>query len=236
MNDLVLIIGGTSGIGLETANYLLNKDYGVIICGRREIKSKDLNSIRVNVKSDESVRALFEKVQNNYGDINGLVFSAGVTTPKKSIEVFDEKIWNDVFDTNVTGLLRVLKYFFPSLKKTKGKVAVVNSIAARTFSQLSGVEYTVSKGALSGLVKQLAFEWIDDGVFINSVFPSMTLTPMLKESLNNDEINTLNEQLPLKKLATPFDTARAIEFLISKENKYMTGSGIDVSGGQYFSG
>ena len=49
MNGLVLIIGGTSGIGLETANYLLNKDYEVIICGRREIKSKDLNSIRVNV-------------------------------------------------------------------------------------------------------------------------------------------------------------------------------------------
>ena len=236
MNDLVLIIGGTSGIGLETANYLLNKDYEVIICGRREIKSKDLNSIRVNVKSDESVKALFEKVQNNYGDINGLVFSAGVTTPKKSIEVFDEKIWNDVFDTNVTGLLRVLKYFFPSLKETKGRVAVVNSIAARIFSQFSGVEYTVSKAALSGLVKQLAFEWIEYGVFINSVFPSMTLTPMLKESLDNDEINQLNKQLPLKKLATPFDTARTIEFLISSENKYMTGSGIDVSGGQFLSG
>ena len=72
--------------------------------------------------------------------------------------------------------------------------------------------------------------------FINSVFPSMTLTPMLKKSLDNDEINTLNEQVPLKKLATPFDTARAIEFLISKENKYITGSGIDVSGGQFFSG
>ena len=236
MNDLVLIIGGTSGIGLETANYLLNKDYEVIICGRREIKSKDLNSIRVNVKSDESVKELFEKVQNNFGDINGLVFSAGITTPKKSIEVFDEKIWNDVFDTNVTGLLRALKYFFPSLKETKGRVAVVNSIAARIFSQFSGVEYTVSKAALSGLVKQLAIEWINYGVFINSVFPSMTLTPMLKESLDNDEINKLNKQLPLKKLATPFDTARAIEFLISRENKYMTGSGIDVSGGQFLSG
>ena len=236
MNDLVLIIGGTSGIGLETANYLLNKDYEVIICGRREIKSKDLNSIRVNVKSDESVKKLFEKVQNNFRDINGLVFSAGITTQKKSIVDFDEKIWHDVFDTNVTGLLRVLKYFFPSLKETKGSVAVVNSIAARSFSQFSGVEYTISKAALSGLVKQLAFEWINYGIFINSVFPSMTLTPMLKENLGIDGIQKLNEELPLKKLATPFDTARAIEFLISKENKYITGSGIDVSGGQFLSG
>jgi NAD(P)-dependent dehydrogenase (short-subunit alcohol dehydrogenase family) len=133
-------------------------------------------------------------------------------------------------------LLRVLKYFFPSLKETKGRVAVVNSIAARSFSQFSGVEYTISKAALSGLVKQLAFEWIDYGVFINSVFPSMTLTPMLEKNLGVDEINELNKQLPLKKLAAPIDTARAIEFLISIENKYMTGAGIDVSGGQFLSG
>ena len=236
MNGLVLIIWGTSGIGLETANYLLNKDYEVIICGRREIKSKDLNSIRVNVKSDESVKELFKKVQNNFRDINSLVYSAGITSPKKSIVDFDEKIWHDVFDTNVTGLLRVLKYFFPSLKETKGSVTVINSIAARSFSQFSGVEYTISKAALSGLVKQLASEWIDDGVFINSVYPSMTLTPMLKENLGIDQIKKLNEELPLKKLAKPFDIARAIEFLISKENKYITGSGIDVSGGQFLNG
>ena len=236
MNDLVLIIGGTSGIGLETANYLLNRDYEVIICGRRAIKSEGLNSIKVNVKSEKSVKDLYHKIQHDFGDIHGLVFSAGITTPKKSIEDFDEKIWHNIFDTNVTGLLRVLKYFFPSLRNTKGRVAIVNSIAAKIYSQFSGVEYTISKAALTGLVRQLAFEWSNDGVFINSVFPSMTLTPMLKKTLDNDEINKLNKQLPLKKLATPFDTARAIEFLISRENKYMTGSGIDVSGGQFLSG
>ena len=64
----------------------------------------------------------------------------------------------------------------------------------------------------------------------------MTLTPMLKENLGIDGIKKLNEELPLKKLATPFDTARAIEFLISEENKYITGSGIDVSGGQFLGG
>ena len=236
MNDLVLIIGGTSGIGLETANYLLKNDYKVIVCGRRDVKSTESISINADIKSDESIQDLYHKIQKKYGNINALVFSAGITTPKKSIEDFDEKIWHDVFDTNVTGLLRVLKYFFPSLKKTKGKVAIINSIAARSYSQFSGFEYTISKAALSGLVKQLAFEWFNYGIFINSVFPSMTLTPMLKENLGIDGINKLNEELPLKKLATPFDTARAIEFLISKENKYITGSGIDVSGGQFLSG
>ena len=236
MNDFVLIIGGTSGIGFETANYLLKNDYKVIVCGRRDVKSTELISINADIKSDESIQDLYHEIQKKYGNINALVFSAGITTPKKSIEDFDEKIWHDVFDTNVTGLLRVLKYFFPSLKKTKGKVAIINSIAARSYSQFSGFEYTISKAALSGLVKQLAFEWINYGIFINSVFPSMTLTPMLKENLGIDGIKKLNEELPLKNLATPFDTARAIEFLISEENKYITGSGIDVSGGQFLSG
>ena len=236
MSNLVLIVGGTSGIGLETANYLSKKDYQVLICGRREVQCNDFISIKADLKSDRSINNLYADVKNNFGDINSLVFSAGITIPKKSIEDFDEKIWYNIIDTNVTGLLRVLKYFYPSLKKTKGKVAIVNSISTRTYSQFSGYEYTISKAALSGLVRQFAFDWANDGIFINSVFPSMTLTPMLKENVKIDEINIINEKLPLKKLATPLDTARAIDFLISKENKYITGSGIDVSGGQYSNG
>jgi 3-oxoacyl-[acyl-carrier protein] reductase len=188
------------------------------------------------VNSDKSVKDLYNIVQKKFGEINSLVFAAGITTNKKHIEDFDEKIWNEVIDTNVTGLLRVLKHFFPSLMKTKGRIAVVNSIASKKSSPFSGFEYTISKAALSGLVKQLAVEWAKYNIYINSVFPSMTLTPMLKKNLDNNEIKTLQEKLPLKKFSDPLDTARAIEFLISKKNKYITGSGIDVSGGQFLSG
>ena len=236
MNDLVLIIGGTSGIGLETAKYLSNRDYNVITCGRRKIKSDKIIYKSVDIKSDESVKNLFNDIKKEFGDINALIYSAGITSKKKPIEKFNEKIWYDIMDTNVTGLLRILKYFYPNLKKTKGKVAVVSSLAARSYSKFSGVEYTASKAAISGIIKQLAIDWCEDSVFINSVFPSMTLTPMLKSNLIEDEIAKLKEKLPLKKLAEPFDTARAIEFLISKENKYITGTGIDVSGGQNLNG
>ncbi len=64
----------------------------------------------------------------------------------------------------------------------------------------------------------------------------MTLTPMLKQSVQGEKLNRITENLLLKRLAEPLDTARAIEFLISKENKYITGSGIDISGGEYLDG
>ena len=64
----------------------------------------------------------------------------------------------------------------------------------------------------------------------------MTLTPMLKQNVNDEKLKKVSESLLLNRLAEPLDTARAIEFLISKENKYITGSGIDISGGEYLNG
>ncbi len=236
MSDLVLIIGGTSGIGLETANYLFGKGYKVVVSGRREFKSRSINFVKSDIKSDQSVIELYNKIKNNYGDVNAIVYSAGITSKKKSIKDFDESSFYDLINTNVTGLLRVLKHFYISLKASKGRVAVVNSIAGKRYSKISGIEYTISKAALTGLVRQLSLEWVDDGILINSVFPSMTLTPMLIDNLTIEELQELSKKVPLNKLAETFDVARAIEFLISSENKYMTGSGIDISGGQVLSG
>ena len=116
MNDLTLVVGGTSGIGLETANYLSRKDYKVIVCGRRKLKSDNFHSLETNLKSYRSIMDLCNNVASNFGDINSLVYSAGVTVPKKTIEEFEDSLWQEIMDINVTGLLRVLKYFYPSLQ------------------------------------------------------------------------------------------------------------------------
>ena len=128
------------------------------------------------------------------------------------------------------------KYAFHSLKDSKGKVVVVNSIASRTGSKLSGFEYTTSKAGLSGLVKQLAVDWAVDGVLINSVFPSMVGTPMLYENNEPSDLKLIENQIPLGRIAQPIEIARLIEFLISDKNTYMSGSGIDINGAQYLSG
>ena len=122
------------------------------------------------------------------------------------------------------------------LKKAKGRVVVVSSIASRTYSQLSGFEYTVTKAGLSGLVRQLAMEWANDTVLINTIFPSMVETPMLSENVAPSVLESIKGEIPLRRIANPTDIAPVIEFLISDKNTYITGSGIDINGGQFLSG
>ena len=131
------------------------------------------------------------------------------------------------------GAIYILKYSYKKLKKAKGKVTIINSMASKKSSLLSGLEYTVSKSGLSGLVKHLSLEWASDKIFINSVYPSMTKTRMLP---SNRDYKKIIELIPLKKLALPNDIAKAIYFLNSEDNQYITGSGIDINGGQYLSG
>ena len=236
MNQLVLVAGGTSGIGYETAKYLSNKGYKVIICGRRLIQSNDLISIKSDIRSDNSILSLYEEVIKKYGNLDGLIFCAGITKKKQTIGQFNEKDWDNIFNTNVKGFIRLIKIFYVSLKESKGRVVVMNSMSARNYSQFSSIDYSASKGALSAIVRQLAIEWSEDDILINSIFPSMTLTPMLQENLSKKEINELSNTLPLKRLAKTEDISRAVEFLINKNNKYITGSGIDISGGQFLNG
>lgn len=236
MKCKVLILGGTSGIGLETAKYLKKKKYKVITSGSTNKKLEGLDFIQCDVLKKESVLSMYNNFQKSYGSLNALIYSVGKSCQKSSVENFKETIWHEIIDTNVLGFLRTIKLFYPDLKSNKGRVVVVNSIASRSYSKLSGFEYTASKSALSGIVRHLSAEWVEDEVLINSVFPSMVLTPMLSSHLGDSKVNNLSKDLPLKKLAGLTDISRAIEFLISKKNDYITGSGIDISGGQYLNG
>ena len=175
---MIVIIGGTSGIGFETFKYLKSMGYKTLIGGRTNPVNNSINYKFIDVSKEESVKKFFQNVKR----IDGLIYSVGITAPKKSNKNFDKDIWENIIKVNVTGALLVLKYAYDKLVNTKGKIVIVNSFAARAYSELSGFEYTMSKNALSGMVKQLSGEFAKDSVVINSIFPSMTLTPMLKKN------------------------------------------------------
>lgn len=231
-----IIIGGTSGIGLATADYLRDLGNKIVVASRHRKIGVEHDYFRIDVTSKKSINDFFDKIKNREQSVDGLVYSVGKTINRKPINEFDEDIWRNIIDVNVTGLLRLLKVFYPLLEHFSSRVVVVNSIASKKYSEFSGFEYTASKCALRGIVRQLAIEWRQKGIMINSIFPSMTNTPMLSDQLDELQIKNLSSELPLNKLATTLDSARAIEFLLNPENNYMTGTGINVTGGIHLDG
>ena len=168
MSDInnYIIVGGTSGIGLATADYLRDIGNNVIVGSRHDRKEIAHDFIPVDVTSIKSVNAFFREINNRGESVDGLVYSVGKTTNRKPINEFDEDIWKQIVEVNVTGFLRMLKVFYPFLKYCSSKVVVVNSIASKKYSELSGFEYTASKCALSGIVRQLAIEWSGKGIIL----------------------------------------------------------------------
>ena len=116
--------------------------------------------------------------------------------------------------------------------KPGSKIVNVSSIAGRNKSIVSGVHYTSSKAGIIGLTRQLAHELGPKGINVNCTCPSQTLTPMLEQSMNNDQLLKLTKTIPLGRLATIQDQVGPIVFLCSELSSYMNGAILDINGGQ----
>ena len=216
-NKVVVVVGSSKGIGkgvLETFTELGATVYGIA------------RSNGVDITDKNSIDIFFEPLSN----IDFLINVAGINFCKKIEDIeFDE--WDTVLNTNLRSFYYLIKKSIP-LMKAGSKIVNVSSIAGRNKSIVSGVHYTSSKAGIIGLTRQLAYELGPRGINVNCTCPSQTLTPMLKQSMNEQELNDLTTTIPLGRLATVSDQVGPIVFLCSKLSNYMTGSILDINGGQ----
>ena len=235
MNKNILILGGSSGIGLSSAKYLVSQGYDVFIASRTN-PNINIKHIFVDITKEQSIKELFEYFDKNKILIYAIIYSIGITKKQENIKNFNLQEFNNIISTNLTGAILSLKYGYKFLKATKGRVIIINSIASQISSKFSSLDYTVSKSALSGMVKQLSQEWAKDNILINSIYPSMTHTDMLDNVLNKEVINNISNDIPLKRLANTKEIAKTIAFLLDKDISYITGTGININGGLYLNG
>ncbi|MDC3032183.1 SDR family oxidoreductase [Bacteroidota bacterium] len=216
-NKVALVVGSSRGIGkgvLETFSKLGASVHAI----------SRTNGIDITDKN--SVDKFFESITN----IDFLINVAGINFCKK-IEDIELDEWDAVLDTNLRSFYYLIKKSIP-LMKAGSKIVNVSSIAGRNKSIVSGVHYTSSKAGIIGLTRQLANELGPRGINVNCTCPSQTLTPMLSQSMTELELNQLTEKIPLRRLATVSDQVGPIVFLCSELSNYMTGSIIDINGGQ----
>ena len=241
MNKIIVITGGTSGIGLACAKYLIAKNYQVIITGRNEENlEKALSELGKNAFgyiSDTSVLSdidgLVNQIKENHGTIDGLFVNAGVF---KSIgfEDTNETLFDETMNINFKGAFFTVQKFIPILKNPSSIVLNTSIAVFKAFPNAS--VYSASKAALESIAKVLNLELAQKGIRINVVSPGVTHTPIQKKSGMTDEaidglLQYFSETSPIGRVVLPEDIAPIVEFLVSDNSLVLRNEKIVVDGG-----
>ncbi len=232
-NKVVIITGGTSGIGYATALKMAERGAVVYAAARHAVEFDDPN-IRykyVDVASAESCKKLFDDIAELHGRIDVLVADAGITRDALTVKMTDEQ-FDDVINVNIKGVFNIIRYVGPFMEK-QGYGAIVNiSSIVGEAGNIGQANYAATKGAVISMTKTWAKEFSRKGanVRVNAVAPGYTMTNMMS-TVPKNLLDMFAEQTMLKRLARPEEIANVITFLASEEASYITGAVIDVNGG-----
>ena len=235
-----VITGASHGIGEAAALLFIERGWQIITCARSAAPSfatSDhwLAHIETDLSISNSVTEFIEKVFEVLGDspLHSLVNNAGVSPKSPNRERQgclngDIDAWRDVFELNFYAPLKLGRGFASALAKGRGSIVNVTSIAGHKIHPFAGSAYSASKAALSALTREMANEFAALNVRVNAVAPGEISTEMI-----DPEYEMLIPRIPLNRMGTPEDTARAIYYLAFEEAAYITGSEVWVTGGQH---
>lgn len=238
-----LITGSTSGMGQGMAKELLENGANVVVnYAHNEENANDTRElfkeyenhilfVKADISNENDVKNMFEKINEKFGRLDGLVNNA-VYDKIFSIEDLSAEEYRKELDVNVVGRWLCTKYAIPLLKESK-RPRIIN-IASRLGTKPidDSVAYCTSEAATIMLTQCSALELTPKyGIKVNTVSPSMTLTPFAKKSYTEDEIIETASKNPSKRLGEVGDTVNAVLFLLSDKADYINGENLNVNGG-----
>ena len=238
-NKVVVVTGGSRGIGAEIVKKLAGDNYRVILnYNKSENEAKkvkeDLQKNNINIeifKADvskrEEVKELIDFVINKFGKIDVLINNAGISQAKLFTDLTDED-WNNMIQTNLTSVFYCTQEAIKNMiSRKEGLIINISSIWGVTGSSCE-VHYSVAKAGIDGMTKALAKEVGPSNIRVNSIAPGIIDTDMNK-AYTDEEIKDIIEDSPLNKIGKKVDIARCVEWLI--EDEYTTGQVISINGG-----
>ena len=239
IDKVVVVTGAGSGIGEATARRFSQEGACVVLSDRNKGKlekvAADLPADRTlvctaDVSSFKDMEALIAKTVKKFGGLHVLVSNAGVAKMGTVVSGKFED-WEKTMAVNVNGVFYGARAAMPHLIRSRGCIVNVASV-----SGLGGdwgfAFYNTSKGAVVNLTRAMALDHGKDGVRVNSVCPSLTLTPMTEDVKNNPQtMARFNERIALGRGAQPSEIAAAVAFLASDDASFITGVNLPVDGG-----
>lgn len=229
MSRVVLITGGSRGIGLATARRFEELGDTVAVTYNSSPPPDDVFGVQCDVSDTESVDAAFSKVEDELGPVEILVSNAGITKDVLLLRM-SESDFESVIDTNLTGAYRVAKRAAQGmLRARRGRIIFVGSVVG-LLGSAGQANYAAAKAGLVGLTRSLARELASRSITVNVVAPGPVDTDMIA-ALSEDRRAALSAAVPLGRMATPQEIAGSIAFLASDDAAYITGAVIPVDGG-----
>lgn len=256
---LITGAGSRQGIGREIALFLAKNGADVVVAdynleGAKEV-SEEVGSfgrkaiaVQVDVANSASVDGMVDSALNEFGKVDILVNSAGITQPVKVIDT-PEADWDRIIAVNLKGTFLCSKAVLKSMmKQNYGRIVNLSSVSAKRGGGVyGGAHYSAAKAGVLGFAKALAREVAEYGITVNSVCPGMIETNIRKNSaaLGVDPINFKNAELPTEveqaiiasvpvgRLGYAIEVAETVAFLASDGAAYITGEDIDINGGSH---
>lgn len=248
MTDVLVITGGSRGIGAATARMAAKRGYAVAVnyitnAARAEGVVADINAaggraiaVQADVATAAGAGQLFEAVDRELGPITALFNNAGTIHTYTAIGAFDAVMLDEMWRVNITSQFlcagEAVKRMSTANGGKGGAIVNMSSAAARLGGANGQLAYAASKGAIDTFTHGLALEVAPQGIRVNAVRPGLIQTEIHDGTGDLNRLNNLVGSVPLGRTAPPEEVADAVLYLLSPQASYVTASIVDVSGGR----
>lgn len=230
MSRIVLVTGGSRGIGLACARRFAAMGDKVAVTYNSTVPSGDFFAVKCDVTDSSQVDAAFKAVEEHFGGpVEILVSNAGITKDTLLLRMSEDD-FAGVIDANLTAAFRVSKRAAQGmLRARKGRIVLMSSVVG-LLGSAGQANYAASKAGLVGFARSLARELGSRSITVNVVAPGPVATDMTAV-LGEDRLKELTDAVPLARVATPDEIAGVVAFLAGPDGAYITGAVIPVDGG-----
>lgn len=248
MQNVLIITGGSRGIGAATAKLAAARGYAVCVNYHRSRPAADAVvaeitaaggraiAVAADVASEVDVVSLFQKVDDLLGPVTALVNNAGILETQMRVEEMNASRLNRILATNVTGSFLCAREAIRRMSTRHGgrggAIVNVSSAASRLGAAGEYVDYAASKGAVDTLTIGLSREVAGERIRVNAVRPAFIDTEIHASGGEPGRVDRIKDSIPMKRGGQPEEVASAILWLLSDEASYPTGTFIELAGGR----